>query len=86
MTNLNKINELFISFFAKRRSLLNNSRDIPLNLHFLTEKLVYAVNLYVIDIKKINFALTSLKKTAKKGLFCTADSNFSYRFSSKDQD
>ena len=45
--------ELFNSFFAKQSSLISNSSEIPLNLHFTTKKRLDALNFSNNDIEKI---------------------------------
>ena len=45
--------ELFNSFFAKQCSLISNSSELRLNLHFTTEKLLDNLNFSDNDIEKI---------------------------------
>ena len=53
ITDFKKKAELLNSFFAKQCSLISNSSELPLNLHFTTEKRLDILNLSNNDIKKI---------------------------------
>ena len=53
VTDFKKKAELFYSFFAKQCSLISNSSEIPLNLHFTTEKRLDTRNFSNNDIEKI---------------------------------
>ena len=53
VTDFKKNAELFNSFFAKQCSLISNSSELPLNLHFTTEKHLDTLNFSNNDIEKI---------------------------------
>ena len=53
VTAFKKKAELFNSFFAKRRSLISNSSELPLNLRYTTEKRLNTLNFSNNDIEKI---------------------------------
>ena len=53
VTDFKKKAELFHSFFAKQCSLISNSSEITLNLHFTTEKRLDTRNFSNNDIEKI---------------------------------
>ena len=48
-----KKNELFNSFFAKKYSLESNSSELPLNIHYKTEKRLDTLNFSNNDIEQI---------------------------------
>ena len=53
VTDFKKKAELFNSFFAKQCSLISNSSELPLNLHYTTEKRFNTLNFSNNDIEKI---------------------------------
>ena len=53
VTDLKKKAELFNSFFARQCSLISNSSELPLNLHYPTEKHLNTLNFSNNDIEKI---------------------------------
>ena len=53
VTDFKKKAELFNSFFAKQCSLIGNSTELPLNLHYTTDKRLNTSNFSNNDIKKI---------------------------------
>ena len=53
VTDFKKKAELFNSFFVKQCSLISNSSELPLNLHFTTEKHLDTLNFSNNDIEKI---------------------------------
>ena len=53
VTDFKKKAELFNSFFAKQCSLISNSSELPLNLHYTTEKRLNTLNFSYNDIEKI---------------------------------
>ena len=53
VTDFKKKAELFDSFFAKQCSLISNSNELPLNLHYRTEKRLNILNFSNTDIEKI---------------------------------
>ena len=53
VTDFKKKAELFYSFFAKQCSSISNSSELPLNLHYTTEKHLNTLNFSNNDIEKI---------------------------------
>ena len=53
VTDFKKKAELFNSFFVKQCSLISNSSELPLNLHYTTEKRFNTLNFSNNDIEKI---------------------------------
>ena len=53
VTDFKKKSELFNSFFEKQCSLINSSIELPLKLHFTTEKRLDTLNFSNNDIEKI---------------------------------
>ena len=53
VTDFKKKAELFNSFFAKQCSLISNSSELPLNLHYTTEKRLNTLNFSNNDTEKI---------------------------------
>ena len=53
VTDFKKKAELFNSFFAKQCSLISNSSELPLNLHYVTEKRLHTLSFSNNDIEKI---------------------------------
>ena len=53
VTDFKKKAELFNSFFTKQCSLISNSSELPLNLHYTTEKRLNTLNFSSNDIEKI---------------------------------
>ena len=53
VTDFKKKAELFNSFFTKQCSLISNSSELPLNLHYTTEKRLNTLNFSINDIEKI---------------------------------
>ena len=53
VTDFKKKSELFNSFFAKQCSLINSIIELPLNLHFTTEKRLDTLNFCNNDIENI---------------------------------
>ena len=53
VTYFKKKAELFISFFAKQYSLISNSSELPLNLHYTTKTHLDTLNFSSNDIGKI---------------------------------
>ena len=53
VTDFKKKAELFDSFFPKQCSLINNSSELPLNLHYPAEKCLNTLNFSNNDIEKI---------------------------------
>ena len=53
VTDFKKKAELFNSFFAKQCSLISNSSELPLNLHYTTEKHLNILNFTDNDTEKI---------------------------------
>ena len=52
-TDFKKKAEVFNSFFPKQCSLISNSIELPLNIHFTTEKPLDTLNFSDNDIEKI---------------------------------
>ena len=53
VTDFKKKSELFNFFFEKQCSLINSSIELPLKLHFTTEKRLDTLNFANNDIEKI---------------------------------
>ena len=53
VTDFKKKGELFNSFFVKQCSLISNTSELPLNLHFTTEKRLDMLNFFGNSIEKI---------------------------------
>ena len=53
MTDFKKKAELFNSFFTKQCSLISNSSELPLNLHYTTKKHLNILNFTDNDTEKI---------------------------------
>ena len=61
VTDFKKKAELFNSFFAKQCSLISNSSELPLKLHYTTKKRLNTLNFSYNDIEKIIQNLDSNK-------------------------
>ena len=52
VTDFKKKAELFNSFFAKQCSLISNSSELPLNLHYVTDKRLHTLSFSNNDIER----------------------------------